>query len=160
MLNPAHLTAEKMVGYTHFGTVVLNASGTAILIAYHRSPNASPLAFLALPTEEARHYAADILRMVIAVENGLPPENRVTLSAPVDWHPFGDAPDSDRIVLITNEEWPEQEKTWLGWFEEGCWYLQDGTWLDGDPDAGGPDMPPTHWAEVPRRRAAKGGSKQ
>ncbi len=163
MVNPAHLTVEKMVGYTQFGTVAMNSSGTALLIAFQRSANASPLAFLALPPDEAREHAADILRMVIALENGLLPEDHIAVSAfsdRVQWHPFGDQPDTDRIVLITNEGWPEQEKTWMGWFEDGMWYLQDGTWLDGDPDSGTADMPPTHWAEVPRRQTATGGKGQ
>ena len=161
MINQAHLTAEKMVGYHHFGTVPLRASGMALLIAFHRSANASPLAFLALPPDEARELAADILRTVIALENNLLPEDRVALSPfseCVQWHPFGEAPDTDRLVLITNEGWPEVAKTSLGWFEDGMWYEQSGGWLDGDPDSGTGDMPPTHWAEVPRRQTATGGS--
>ena len=121
------------------------------------------MAFLALPLDEARAHAADILRLVIAVENGLPPEDRIAVSNFSDavlWHPFGEPPDDGRLVLITNENWPEQEKTWVGWFDDGLWLLSDGTWLDGDPDAGTADMPPTHWAELPRRQTAKGGNGQ
>ena len=64
---------EKLATHISYGSLATRTSGTAVLVGLQKHSNSPLMAVIAMTTEEAKAHAADLMRVVIAIENGVDP---------------------------------------------------------------------------------------